>query len=172
MSSGDRAFIGLGSNLESVFGDRRANLEKALERLSRTDGIRIVKVSSVYETAPMGPRDQGLFLNAAAELATRLQPEPLLDVLLAVEDGMGRVRERRWGPRVIDLDLLLYGQRVMKTKRLTLPHPEMAGREFVLAPLAEIAPLAIHPVSGITVAEMSASVTGQGVRRLNKGLSC
>ncbi len=172
MSSENQAFIGLGSNLGSPFGGRRVNLETALARLSRTEGIRIVKVSSVYETAPMGPQDQGLFLNAAAALMTELQPEPLLDVLLAVEDKMGRVRERHWGPRLIDLDLLLFGQRVLRTKRLTLPHPEMANREFVLAPLAEIAPLATHPVSGITVAEMNASVAEQGVRRLEKGLSC
>lgn len=148
------AAIALGSNLDSPVGDREANLRKAIERLRALGAIRAV--SSFYDTEPVGYREQPRFLNGALLLETKLAPSELMRALLAVERAMGRVREgvAPKGPRVIDLDLLLYGDLVMHTVALTLPHPAMAEREFVLRPLAEIAPQMRHPVLGLTIHEM------------------
>ena len=149
------AAIALGSNLESQkYGGREANLREAIERLRGLGEVRAV--SSFYDTEPMGYVDQPRFLNGALLLETELEPLELMRGLLEIERGMGREREGAVakGPRVIDLDLLLYGQSVMNTAELTLPHPEMQGRRFVLEPLAEIAPEMVHPVLGVTVGEM------------------
>lgn len=147
--------IALGSNLDSEGGvGRRGNLLEAVARIRRLGEV--VAVSSFYDTAPVGYVDQPRFLNGALLLETTLQPVALLHELLAIERAMGRVRTASKGPRVIDLDLLLYGPVVMETEELTLPHPEMAGRRFVLEPLAEIAPEMVHPVLGLTVTEMLA----------------
>jgi len=157
------AAIALGSNLESGFGDRAANLREAVERVR---GLGEVKaVSSMYDTEPVGYRDQPRFLNAALLLETELPPLELMRGLLGVEQAMGRERSDvvLKGPRVIDLDLLLYGQVVMATAELSLPHPAMQERRFVLEPLAEIAPGMVHPVLGLTVGEMLARV-GIGTR--------
>jgi 2-amino-4-hydroxy-6-hydroxymethyldihydropteridine diphosphokinase len=152
------AAIALGSNLESQFGDREANLWEAVERLRELGEVKAV--SSVYDTEPVGYLDQPRFLNAAVLLETALEPVELMRALLEVEQAMGRERVGAVikGPRVIDLDLLLYGQVVMNTTELTLPHPEMMERRFVLEPLAEIAPGMVHPVLGLTVGEMLARV--------------
>jgi 2-amino-4-hydroxy-6-hydroxymethyldihydropteridine diphosphokinase len=129
------AYIGLGSNL----GDREDNLRAALERLAEFGRVR---VSSLRETEPVGVTDQPRFLNAAAELVTELSPQDLLARLLEIERELGRdrARERRWGPRTIDLDLLLYGDQVLDEPGLTVPHPRLDERRFVLEPLHELAP--------------------------------
>ena len=148
------AAIALGSNLESRFGDREGNLWEAVERIRELGEVKAV--SSSYDTEPVGYLDQPRFLNAALVLETSLEPTELMRALLEVEQAMGRERVGAVakGPRVIDLDLLLYGQVVMNTTELTLPHPEMLERRFVLEPLAEIAPEMVHPVLGVTVGEM------------------
>jgi len=148
------AAIALGSNLDSPYGDREANLCEALRRLGVLGEVRAV--SSFHETEPVGYVDQPKFLNAAALLETVLDPKELMRGLLGIERGMGREREGvvAKGPRVIDLDLLLYGDRVMSTAELTLPHPAMHERQFVLAPLAEIGGEIRHPVLKQTVTEM------------------
>jgi len=150
------AAVALGSNLESAFGDREANLREAVERIGGLGEVQ--SVSTFYDTEPVGYLEQPRFLNGALLLETDLEPLDLIRALLAVEHGMGRQRIVAKGPRVIDLDLLLYGSVVMSTPELTLPHPEMHERRFVLEPLAEVAPEMVHPVLGQTVAEMLKAV--------------
>lgn len=131
-----RAYVGLGSNL----GEREATLRRALEALGGTEGIDVVAVSSFRETAPVGVVDQPRFVNAAAVLETSLGPRELLEALLEVERGLGRDRsaEERWGPRTVDLDLLLYGGQTIDEPGLEVPHPRLTERAFVLEPLLEL----------------------------------
>tara|TARA_B100000405_G_scaffold32843_1_gene22590 strand:- start:419 stop:895 length:477 start_codon:yes stop_codon:yes gene_type:complete len=142
-------WIGLGSNL----GDRAEHLEGAVRSLQAMGAIEVEAVSSVYETEPQGP-PQPKYLNAVARLSTSLSPFALLGVLHGLEDAAGRVRGERWGPRTLDLDLLLFGDLAVDTPVLTIPHPRMAEREFVLVPLHELNPEARHPVLDRTVAEL------------------
>ena len=131
------AWIGLGANL----GDRAATLDAALERVDRLEETRVTAVSRYYFTPPWGETDQPEFLNAAARLRTALAAEALLQGLLAIESELGRERTaRRWGPRVVDLDLLLYGEERIDRPELTVPHPRLSERAFVLVPLLELAP--------------------------------
>jgi 2-amino-4-hydroxy-6-hydroxymethyldihydropteridine diphosphokinase len=148
------AAIALGSNLESRFGDREANLREAVRRIGGLGEVRAV--SSFYDTAPVGLVEQPRFLNGALVLATELGAVELMRELFGVERAMGRERAVAVakGPRAIDLDLLLYGDWVLWSDELILPHPEMEKRRFVLEPLAEIAPNWMHPVLGVTVGEL------------------
>lgn len=147
------AYIALGSNL----GDKEKNLRRALMLLMQ-QGIDVEKVSSFISTEPYGVTDQPQFLNAVCRVRTSLAPLALLDVLLATELAMGRVRLRHWGERNIDLDLLLYEDVVMDEPRLRLPHPDMQNRDFVLLPLAEIASELVHPTLKKTIQELKDSL--------------
>jgi len=143
-----RCLIGLGSNL----GDRAAQLDIAVRRLRQTPGVTLIRHSRWIETRPVGgPAGQAPYLNGAALIDTELEPEALLELMRGIEDEAGRRREERWGPRTLDLDLLLYGEEVIETPHLTVPHPHMAFRRFVLEPAAEIAPDMQHPLIGSTV---------------------
>ena len=154
------AYIGLGSNL----GDREANLAAARTKLAKLG--RIAAESSLYETEPWGVDEpQPKYLNQAVCLVTESGPGELMSALLAIEAGMGRMRTRPGEPRVIDLDLLLYGGHQINAPGLTVPHPRMTQRAFVLAPLAEIAPGLAVPGTGQTVGQLAARVGSQGVRR-------
>jgi len=143
------AYVALGSNL----GNKKENLLKAIELL-KIQGIMVLAVSSFLVTKPYGVKDQPDFLNGAIKIEYHKSPEELLEVLLSVEKKMGRVRTRHWGERIIDLDLLLFDQEIRKTQKLVLPHKDMENREFVLAPLAEIAPEIIPPNRNETIREL------------------
>lgn len=153
------AFIGLGSNV----ADRLATLKRACELLDATDGVRFVRCSAVYETVPVGP-PQADYLNAVVEIATSLAAAELLEACKAIEASLGRVERATWGPREIDLDLLLYGTEEVRGPGLSVPHPEMARRAFVLVPLADIAPYARIPGQEGRVAQLAAAIDQAGVR--------
>jgi 2-amino-4-hydroxy-6-hydroxymethyldihydropteridine diphosphokinase len=131
-----RAYVGLGANL----GPREVTVRRAMELLGETEDVQVVAVSELRETDPVGVVDQPPFLNGAATLETTLSPRELLDALLAIEQSLGRVRDERWGPRTIDLDLLLYGKEVVDEPGLRVPHPRLHERGFALEPLAELEP--------------------------------
>jgi 2-amino-4-hydroxy-6-hydroxymethyldihydropteridine diphosphokinase len=155
-------FLGLGSNL----GDREAQLRQAFSRLGER-GVRVTARSSFYETEPVGGPPQGWFLNAVARCEAALGPEALLAACLAVEAEAGRVRDVRYGPRTLDLDILFYGDAVIERPGLRVPHPRLHERRFVLEPLAELAPELRHPVSGLSVRELLARCPdASSVRRL------
>ncbi len=143
-------YIGLGANL----GARRKAIRRALDAVGDLPDTRLVDVSDLYETRARFVEDQPDFINACAHLQTSLTPEQLLDQLLLIEKDMGRVRGVRRGPRVIDLDILFYGDRVIDKQGLTVPHPDLQNRDFVLRPLFDIAPRWVHPVLDKTVRQM------------------
>jgi len=154
-----KAYVALGSNLE----DRAAYLLEGLSRLSRLPKTRLLRLSSLYETEPLGP-PQPLYLNLVAELETDLPPRDLLKAMLAIERALGRERKERYGPRTLDLDLLLYGDWVLEEEGLTVPHPRLHERAFVLVPLCDLIPEARHPLLGKTFAELLAALAPSGVR--------
>lgn len=156
-----RVFLGLGSNL----GDRMGNLERGLEILG--ERIKLIKVSSIYETEPWGFAEQPSFLNCVVEGETSASPEGVLEILQEAEKRVGRWATFEWGPRVFDADLLFYGNRIMNLPQLTVPHPRIAERAFVLVPMGEIAPDLVHPLMRMSVKAMAERVEGrEGVRRI------
>lgn len=156
------AYLGLGSNL----GHRAGNLEAALAKLAAPD-LHVLRVSSTYETEPVGFAAQRWFLNLVAEIETSLFPLQLLGRVGKIEQALGRVRTVKDGPRTLDIDILLYGKAVVQGARLEIPHPRMADRRFVLAPLAELAPDLRHPVTHQTIRAMLEAAPSQAVNRVN-----
>ncbi|MEG5064999.1 2-amino-4-hydroxy-6-hydroxymethyldihydropteridine diphosphokinase [Microcoleus sp. B3-A4] len=153
--------IALGSNL----GDSLATLSSAIATLNNTPGIAVKSHSSWYQTAPVGP-PQPDYINACAILEVALQPEQLLAKLLEIERKFNRIRREKWGPRTLDLDLLLYDNLILETPTLTLPHPRMTERAFVLVPLAEIAPDWVHPVTKSAIVQLLQTADCSGVQKL------
>jgi 2-amino-4-hydroxy-6-hydroxymethyldihydropteridine diphosphokinase len=158
------AYIGLGSNLD----DPESQVRRACAELAQIADSRLVAVSPLYRSEPLGPPGQPDYINAVARLATTLSPERLLDALQAIEQAHGRVRKERWGARTLDLDVLLYGEQVIDSARLTVPHPHMSGRAFVLYPLADIAPELVVPGLGPLVG-LLAACPAEGLERLDDG---
>lgn len=150
---GTAVYLSLGSNL----GDSAGMLTQALERLDRLPATKVKRASRLYETEPVGELNQPAFLNIAAEIETGLRPLELLNAAQDIERDLGREKGPRWGPRLIDIDLILWGDTVLQEEELTLPHPRFRTRAFVLAPLSEIAPDARDPITGRTVRQLSQS---------------
>ncbi|MBI4364845.1 MAG: 2-amino-4-hydroxy-6-hydroxymethyldihydropteridine diphosphokinase [Candidatus Latescibacteria bacterium] len=145
-----KVYVGLGSNL----GDREFLVRKAVESMRDLPRTLVIRVSSLYDTDPVGEVDQPAFLNAVVLLETTLEPRELLWQLLLIEKRMGRIRSQRWGPRPIDLDLLFYGEEAVDEPDLTIPHREAHRRAFVLLPLAELEPEFVHPTTGESIRKM------------------
>lgn len=144
-----RYFLSLGSNL----GDRRKNLFFALRALEER-GVAVLKISSLYQTEPVGDREQPWFFNLAVEVSASLNPEDMLGLIQTIERKLGRGPDKRGGPRPIDIDILLAGDQIIQSERLTIPHPRLHERNFVLRPLEEISPEAIHPVLGMRIKDL------------------
>ncbi|QOI99414.1 MAG: 2-amino-4-hydroxy-6-hydroxymethyldihydropteridine diphosphokinase [Phycisphaeraceae bacterium] len=160
------AWVGLGGNV----GDRGAALRAGVDGLADVDGVVVEAVSGVWETSPVGPVAQGMYFNAAARVSTRLSARALLGVMMAVERSAGRdrMREERWGPRRLDLDLLMFGDAVIDEDGLRVPHPGLASRLFVLAPLDEVASGVVVPGSGRSVASLRAEADAAGLERVRR----
>ena len=159
-------YLGLGSNT----GDRLKNLNAAVCRLENISGIQVLKVSPVYETVPVGGPEQPDYLNAVVGIETELKAAELLASCLGIEKDMGRTGTVRYGPRNIDIDIEFYGQDIIETTELTVPHPRMHERAFVLRPLSDIDPDFVHPVLRLTVKELLACVEDSGVKNYEFGI--
>lgn len=149
-------------------GEREGNIARAIEAL-RARGVRLTRQSALYETEPVELREQAWFLNCVVEAETEMTAQELMDALLEIERGLGRERRVPKGPRLIDMDILMYGSSVVRTDGLEIPHPRMAERRFVLVPFAEIAPGARHPVTGNTIAELLAETADRSEVRVWPG---
>jgi 2-amino-4-hydroxy-6-hydroxymethyldihydropteridine diphosphokinase len=152
-----KVYLGLGSNLRG----RRKNIERAIALLMKNSSVRVKKISSLIETEPEGVKKQPFFLNGVVEIETDLPPALLLKLLKSIEKTLGRKATKRWGPRIIDLDILLYGELIIDNDNLKIPHSLLTERNFVLAPLKEIAPEAIHPILGKKIQEIYNSSMSQ-----------
>jgi 2-amino-4-hydroxy-6-hydroxymethyldihydropteridine diphosphokinase len=149
-----QVYIGVGSNV----GNKKENFLEALSRVAKLPDTRIVKESSFYESEPVGDAKEW-YVNGAIEIETKFKPDMLLKKFKNIERAMGRKKvKKRWGARIIDLDILLYDAAIVKKKNLRIPHPEMSSRKFVLLPLSEIAPQVIHPELGVTISELLINV--------------
>ena len=146
----ETAYIGIGSNL----GDRYENCLKAVDLLRRIPGVELTGISGWYLTKPVGVERQEWFINGVLSLEVKISAQDLLKGLMAAEQGMGRVRTKRWGPRIIDLDILLYGNQIIDEDDLKVPHPLMHVRRFVLVPIADLAPEVPHPSIGLTMSQL------------------
>jgi 2-amino-4-hydroxy-6-hydroxymethyldihydropteridine diphosphokinase len=161
----EQAMIGFGGNR----GNSDRICREGLARLEGYSRIHILKVSSLYRTEPVGVVEQDWFINGVVECETSFEPRELLDVLHRIEDELGRVREIRWGPRTLDLDILAYGRRVISMPDISIPHPRLHERRFVLVPLAEISPDWVHPILNKSASELLAGLSaepGQTVRQV------
>lgn len=152
-------FIGLGSNMNSP----RQQITTAIQSLGKLQSTQMISASSFYESKPVGPQDQDDYINAVVKLETDLNPTDLLDCLQAIEHGQGRERRQHWGPRTLDLDILLFGDQIIHNKRLTIPHIEMCNRPFVLVPLTEIEPDCFIPEKGL-VTDLVAKLDQSGLK--------
>lgn len=158
-----RVYLGLGSNL----GDRRSNLLKTLQLLE--ERLTLERISSLYETRPLGYEEQPLFLNAVCRAATEIGPFQLLSVIKGIEVALGRAPSFPNAPRLIDVDILFYGDLIIESPQLVVPHPRLEKRAFVLVPLAEIGPDLMHPISGRSIKDLASAVRGrEGVRKIGK----
>ena len=157
-------YLGLGSNM----GAKITNIKNAVEAIGAIEGIRVIKISSLYATEPWGKKDQAGFINAAVEIVTSLTPGQLLERLQEIEIKMGRQRSEKWGPRIIDIDILLFGDEVLESRKLTVPHPHMRNRLFVLIPLEEINSAIRFPDDGMDIKEVLARVID---REGNQGIT-
>lgn len=158
-----KIYLGLGSNL----GDRGANVQSALEQLERW-GVKVVRSSSLYETEPFGNTDQDWFLNMVAQCETEKSPEDVLFAIAAIEKALKRERKEKWGPRTIDIDILMYGEQVVDKKGLKVPHPGMAERKFVLLPFSEVDGDVVHPVLKKSVRQLLNECTDQSIVNAHK----
>lgn len=158
------AYIGIGSNL----GDKVLQCQRAVQEILKIDHHRLLAQSSLYKSLPLGFTDQDWFVNGVIQIETDLEPLPLLQELKSIEERFGRQETFRWGPRVIDLDILFYGERKVREALLEIPHPSLHERQFVLIPLAEIAPDFVHPVLGKTIRELLENFPhDQGVEKIS-----
>ncbi|MFH0887501.1 MAG: 2-amino-4-hydroxy-6-hydroxymethyldihydropteridine diphosphokinase [bacterium] len=160
------AYLGLGSNV----GDREEYIQQALYLLEKAPGTQVTKVSSIYETEPEGDSEQPMFLNAACRIKTTLSPRGLMEELTSIEDTLGRDRAVEWGPRTIDVDILLYEDLIIAEEDLQVPHPLMHERAFVLSPLSEIAPEVAHPALELTIEQLYEDCGKEYAERYDSGL--
>ncbi len=156
-------YIGLGSNLGGDLTSPKQNIVSAIDALGEIQSTQMISVSSFYESKPVGPQDQSDYINAVVKLETDLDAAELLDSLQAIENYHGRERKQHWGPRTLDLDILLFGDQIIHNERLTIPHSEICNRPFVLVPLAEIEPDCVIPEKGLVI-DLVAKVDKTGLK--------